>query len=175
MSAPTIRSASVSDCAALLEIYSYYVENTPITFELKTPSPEEFSQRIKEYSAAYPYIVCEIEGKILGYAYAHKHQQREANRFSAETTVYVAHGHLGRGLGSLLYSELIARLKELPIRNLYAAVCVPNPESEALHKSFGFHEAGLWSNVAYKLGQWRDLKWFELELCSGEEALLKQR
>lgn len=168
-----IRTAEVRDAAALLKIYSYYVENTPITFELILPSLKEFEDRIAEYSKSYPYLVCEVGGEIVGYAYAHMHQQREANKFSAETSVYLAKEQLHKGLGSILYQELISQLKKLPVRNLYAAVCVPNPASEALHERFGFHEAGHWHNVAYKLGKWRDLKWYELELCSGTEALSK--
>ncbi len=40
----TIRKATPDDTRRLLEIYSYYVENTAITFEYDVPSVDEFSR-----------------------------------------------------------------------------------------------------------------------------------
>ena len=37
-----IRTANENDAEELLKIYSYYVENTAITFEYEVPSVEEF-------------------------------------------------------------------------------------------------------------------------------------
>ena len=60
-----IRVAEEKDAATLLEIYSYYVEKTAITFEYETPSIEEFTQRIHDIKVKYPYIVAEEKGEIL--------------------------------------------------------------------------------------------------------------
>ena len=46
-----IRVAEEKDAATLLEIYSYYVEKTAITFEYETPSIEEFTHRIHDIKA----------------------------------------------------------------------------------------------------------------------------
>ena len=51
-----IRVAEERDAATLLEIYSYYVEKTAITFEYETPSIEEFTQRIHDIKVKYPYM-----------------------------------------------------------------------------------------------------------------------
>ena len=73
-----IRVAEERDAATLLEIYSYYVEKTAITFEYETPSIEEFTQRIHDIKVKYPYIVAEENGEILGYAYGSAFHPRAA-------------------------------------------------------------------------------------------------
>ena len=73
-----IRVAEEKDAATLLEIYSYYVEKTAITFEYETPSIEEFTHRIHDIKAKYPYIVAEEKGEILGYAYGSAFHPRAA-------------------------------------------------------------------------------------------------
>ena len=65
-----IRVAKREDAEELLKIYSYYVENTAITFEYDVPSVEEFRQRIVNISDRYPYIKAVDNGQIVGYAYA---------------------------------------------------------------------------------------------------------
>lgn len=73
-----IREVKLDDAKDLLEIYGYYVENTAITFETQIPSVEEFKERILAITAKYPYLVAEIDGKIVGYSYAHAYNVREA-------------------------------------------------------------------------------------------------
>ena len=67
-----IRVAEEREAAPLVEIYSYYVEKTEITFEYDTPSIEEFTQRIHDIKVKYPNIVAEEKGEILGYAYGRR-------------------------------------------------------------------------------------------------------
>lgn len=63
-----IRTAQISDAEELLAIYKPYIENTAITFEYNVPNVEEFANRIKTTLKKYPYIVAELNGKIVGYA-----------------------------------------------------------------------------------------------------------
>ena len=64
-----IRDVREDDIERLIEIYSYYVENTAVSYEYVTPSYEEFKRRVdgitKKYN--YPYLVCEMDGKVIGY------------------------------------------------------------------------------------------------------------
>ena len=84
-----IRIAKEDDAEELLKIYSYYVKNTPITFEQKVPSLEEFSNRIKETLINYPYLVAIVDGKIIGYIYASRFRTRESYICSAATSIYI--------------------------------------------------------------------------------------
>ena len=71
------RFAAPADSAALLAIYGQYLD-TPTTFECVLPSKEEFAGRITAFGGTYPYLVWEEDGRIRGYAYAHRQAERAA-------------------------------------------------------------------------------------------------
>lgn len=164
-----IRFAEERDAAALLAIYSQYL-TTPITFECKTPTAAEFAARIRDISAVYPYLVCEEEGRIIGYAYAHRQAERAAYQWNAELSVYLDRGAAGHGLGRKLYEVLLDLLRLQGIRTVYALVTVPNPRSEGLHCSLGFRHMGTQQSTGYKDGAWRDVAWFEKAIAPYDDA-----
>ena len=125
-----IRTAKTEDAESLLKIYSYYVENTAISFEYVTPSPEEFRKRISDTLKKYPYIVIEEDGLIKGYAYAGVFKGRAAYDHCCEVTIYVDRDSKGKGYGRLLYDALEKALKNQGMINLYA--CIGDPEVEDL-------------------------------------------
>ena len=126
-----IRLASPDDSSNLLKIYAQYI-NTPITFECTLPSTEAFAERIREIISFYPYLACEEDGKIIGYAYAHRHQAREAYDWNAELSVYVDAAFTSRGAGRRLYCALMEILKLQGIKTVYAGVTLPNIKGEGL-------------------------------------------
>lgn len=154
------RFATVEDAGKILEIYKPYVENTTITFEYDVPALEEFKNRIKNILTDYPYIVCEYENKILGYAYAHKVWMRAAYQWDAELSVYIDKEYMGNGLGKKLYKILIEILKLQNVVNVYGCVTYPNEKSDRLHESFGFKRVGIFENAGYKFGKWIGVTWF---------------
>ncbi len=161
----TIRFATPADSRELLKIYAQYM-TTPITFECDLPSEQEFSERIAFISGSYPYLACEEDGQIIGYAYAHRHMEREAYQWNAELSVYLDMKATSRGLGKLLYGVLISILALQEVRNVYGCVTLPNARSEALHKSLGFRTVGVYSNAGYKNGKWHDVGWFEKSIAA---------
>ena len=154
------RFATVEDAGKILEIYKPYVENTTITFEYDVPALEEFKNRIKNILTNYPYIVCEYENKILGYAYAHKVWMRAAYQWDAELSVYIDKEYMGNGLGKKLYKILIEILKLQNVVNVYGCVTYTNEKSDRLHESFGFKRVGIFENAGYKFGKWIGVTWF---------------
>ena len=156
-----LRPVRTEDAAALVEIYRPYVEVKTASLEYDTPTVEEFTRRIESISAEFPYIVCELDGEPVGYAYAHKYKERFGYRFCAELTVYVKEGCTGHKIGTRLYSALIELLGLMGYKNLYGIVTDPNPGSFALHKSFGFKETGREHFAGYKFGKWFDVVLFE--------------
>lgn len=166
-----IRMAAPEDGQELAEIYAQYLD-TPITFECVCPTAEEFSDRIRDISAQYPYLVCEEEGKAVGYAYAHRQMERAAYGWNAELSVYLERGAVSRGLGSRLYGALLELLKMQRVRNVYGGVTLPNEKSQRLHIGMGFRLLGVYHHTGYKCGAWHDVAWFEKELleCRGEPA-----
>ncbi len=159
-----IRFAAISDSPALLNIYSQYID-TPITFEYTLPTREEFAERIRTISQAYPYLVWEENGSIAGYAYGHKHKERETYQWNAELSIYLDRSHTSKGLGTKLYTALMEILKLQGVRTVYGFVTVPNEKSEGLHRSMGFCQSGLSRNTGYKCNAWHDVACFEKALA----------
>ncbi len=85
----TIRTAVQQDAKVLLEIYASYVKKTAISFEYDVPPVEEFARRISKVLQKYPYLVADVNGEPVGYAYAGPFKERAAYDWAVETTVYV--------------------------------------------------------------------------------------
>lgn len=163
-----IRRAGGDDAEAMLRIYAPIVEQTTTSFELVTPSVDEFRGRVERSVATHDWLVAEEDGVILGYAYGTPHRSRAAYRFSAETSVYVAEEARGRGLGSRLYERLFASLANRGYYQAFAGVTLPNPASEALHCKVGFRRIGQFPSIGFKYGNWHDVAWFYRPLRDGK-------
>ena len=164
----SIRLAKVDDAERLLEIYSYYVEKTAISFEWKVPTLANFRGRISRTLKNFPYLVAEFENKIIGYAYAHEFVGREAYKFSAELTIYLDKNFRRHGVGRKLYEELEKILRDVGIKNLYACVGwvdvadeFLNHDSANFHQSLGFKIVGKFTKCGYKFNRWYDMIWLE--------------
>mgnify|MGYP001511165343 CR=1 FL=1 len=149
-----IRFADPGDAAACLAVYAQYID-TSITFETVLPSEAEFSGRIRSYGAVYPWLIAEEDGRVLAYAYAHRAQERAAYGWNAELSVYVSRDAAGRGLGTKLYTVLLALLQKQGVRTAYGVVTMPNDASSALHQKLGFRTLGTYRNTGYKNGRSR--------------------
>lgn len=157
----TLRLAKPKDAARLVEIYRPYVENTTVSFEYQAPDTDEFRRRMCKFSEDFPYLVCECEGIVVGYAYAHQFKERYAYRFAAELSIYLDINFRGKGIGKKLYGALIELLCEMGYTNVYGLVTSENVESFAFHKHFGFSEVGRENLVGYKFGRWLDVIIYE--------------
>ena len=155
----------MEDAPEILAIYEPYIRKTTITFEYEVPTVEAFRQRMAGILGTYPYLVCEMDGKIAAYAYAHRFQERAAYQWNAELSVYLDRNHTGTGLGRRLYTALMALLRLQGVRTVYALVTLPNEKSEGLHRSMGFRLMGVQRSTGYKDGAWRDVAWFELPIA----------
>lgn len=166
------RMARLDDAPQLQRIYAPYVEDPDlvVSFETVAPDAREFERRIRSVSPEFPYLVCEEDGEILGYAYAHRCFERAAYRWCAETTVYVSRNARGRGVGTALYGALIELLATLGYRNLYAVVVSENVESCRFHENSGFRLIGVFERSGWKFGRWLDVSWYERSLNSFEDA-----
>ena len=159
-----IRQVTSKDVDAILAIYRQYID-TPITCECVLPTKRAFTQRVREITDTYPYLVCEFEGRIIGYAYAHRHMERKAYEWNAELSVYLDKRHTAKGLGKRLYTILIDVLRKQGVKTVIAGVTLPNPKSEGLHQSFGFQTVGVYHNTAFKNGHWYDVAWLEKQIA----------
>lgn len=161
--APQIRLAQIDDASQLQAIYAPYCD-TPISFEAEPPTIDEFRGRIEKIIEQYPWLVLQSSGEILGYAYAARHRERAAYRWSVDATVYVKPGQHRRGVGRALYASLFAILPLQGYLNAYAGVTLPNPASVGLHLAMGFQPVGVYRQVGFKMGRWHDVAWYHLPL-----------
>ena len=161
----SIREAREQDVPAMLEIYDEFVKNTAVSFEYVTPSKEEFTQRLQEHIAVYPWLVWEEKGKVLGYAYAGRAFERAAYSWNAEISCYLAKQIRGKGIGRQLYDRIESILREQGIRKVFAVVTSANEPSIEFHKALGYKEAARFCDVGYKLGAWYDVIWLEKQLA----------
>jgi phosphinothricin acetyltransferase len=160
----SFRLAVPEDAAQMLDIYSRYVTETAVTFEYDVPTVTEFENRIRKISERFPWIVCETDGRIVGYAYASEYRERAAFRWSCELSVYVADVFQGHGIGKVLYRVLLDVLRLQGYRTAVACVTYPNAVSDAFHRGLGFEYTGIFPNVGYKLGRWWGVSWYQFAL-----------
>ena len=163
-----IRSATTADTARLLEIYSWYVENTAVTYEYESPSMDEFGRRISNTLERYPYFVLENDNIIQGYAYAGSFHSRAAYSRCCELSIYLDHNAKGHGYGRKLYEALEEKLREMGFLNLYACIADPMTEdeyltrnSEQFHTHMGFTKIGTFHRCGWKFGRWYNMIYME--------------
>jgi L-amino acid N-acyltransferase YncA len=160
-----IRMAGVGDAAAIAAIYRRYVTEAVTSFEVTPPSTAEMARRIETVLALAPWLVAlDDAGAPIGYAYASRHAERAAYRWSVDVTVYVREGDHRRGVGRALYGALFPLLRLQGFYVAHAGVTLPNAASVGLHESFGFRPVGVYRAVGWKLGAWRDVGWWQLPL-----------
>ena len=164
----SIRPVTPADAARLAAIYRPYVESTAITFEYVPPTPEQMEARIRTLTKAWPWLVWEEEGRVLGYAFAAPAFEKTAYAWCADVTIYLSQEARGRGLGKILYTALERQLQAGGWQILYALVTRSNQASMAFHASMGYRQVGLLARSGWKLGRWHDVCWLEKRI--GDEA-----
>lgn len=162
-----VREAQDSDVPAILEIYNPYITRTAVSFEEEPVTEPEIRRRIEEVqSYALPWLCAELDGRLAGYAYATRWRERSAYRFTAETTIYLAEGFLGRGIGNRLYSALLDRVHAAGMHQVMAVITLPNPASVRLHEKLGYVKVAHFSQVGYKFDRWLDVGYWQLAIST---------
>ena len=156
-----IRLATADDSEEILKIYAPYIAETTISFETEVPSVNEFRKRIENITRQYPFLIYEVGGKTVGYAYASKHRERAAYAYNVDVSVYVMPEYHGSGIAYKLYDCLFTLLAEMGYINAYAGCTVPNTKSVKFHEKFGFKIIGTLHKTGYKFGKWHDVVWLE--------------
>jgi L-amino acid N-acyltransferase YncA len=168
MSSIAIRDADAQrDAPACALIYAPHVQSSATSFEEQPPVVNEIAERIARTSETHPWLVAEDADVVVGYAYACPHRTRPAYRWSADVSVYVADGYRGQGIGRSLYEALFERLRDQRYRMACAGITLPNEASVALHEQLGFVPVGVFREIGWKAGAWRDVGWWQLDLASG--------
>jgi L-amino acid N-acyltransferase YncA len=166
-----LRLVSPDDAAQIAAIYAPFCQETAVSFEAEAPDERTMRERICAVADRYPWLVAVSErSEILGYAYATKHRERAAYRWSVDFAVYLAPSAKGRGIGTELYNALVAICRLLGYHRAFAGIALPNDASVRLHEKVGFHPIGVYQRVGYKLGKWHDVGWWGLNLLPEDDS-----
>jgi phosphinothricin acetyltransferase len=164
----TIRAATPDDAEAIAAIYGPIVRDTTISFEWEPPTVEEMRARIEKTLATYPWLIALDEAnEVAGYVYAGRHRDPPSYQWSVNTSAYVRSDVRGKGVGKRLYTALIGQLVELGYFRAFAGIALPNVASIALHEGVGFKALGIYEQVGFKHGAWRDVGWWQMSLQEG--------
>lgn len=160
-----IRDALETDSTEIAEIYNHYIQNTVITFEERSVDAAEIAARIRKVqSTGYAWLVALNNGRVIGYAYSSKWNERAAYKNTAEVSIYLAHGATKSGWGTKLYGELFSRLRNDSMHIAIGGITMPNPGSVALHEKFGMEKVAHFKQVGYKFDQWLDVSYWQVQL-----------
>jgi phosphinothricin acetyltransferase len=173
--AATIRPAADADLPAVQAIYAHHVLHGSASFETVPPDLAEMTRRHADITRrGMPYLVADVGGEVLGYAYAGPYRPRAAYRFTLEDSVYVAEGAAGRGVGRRLLDRLIADATALGYRQMLAVIGDSgNLGSIVLHQRAGFTHLGTLQSVGFKFGRWLDVVLMQRALGAGDAELPK--
>jgi phosphinothricin acetyltransferase len=168
---PLIRPVTTADLPAVRAIYADAVLTGCASFEIDPPDAAEMASRLaKIRDAGLPWFVAEIDGRVLGYAYAGVYRPRPAYRFTVENSVYFDPTAKGRGLGRALLAALIEATTALGYRQMLAVIGdSANAASIGLHTALGFEPAGVFRSVGWKHGRWLDSVLMQRALGDGDE------
>lgn len=158
------RKATLNDVEAITNIYNYYVENKMPTFDENPVTENFFKKKISTHSDKFPWLVYELNNTVIGYAYTSPWKSRFGYRFTAEISIYLHPNNTEKGIGSLLYKELIKLLKEKGFNSIIGGITLPNPPCVKLHEKFGFKKVTQFKQVGIKFNKWADVGYWQLLL-----------
>jgi L-amino acid N-acyltransferase YncA len=166
---PLIRPSTAADLPAITAIYGWNVLHGTGTFELDAPDEAEMTRRRDDVlSKGLPWLVVEVDGRVLGYAYANHFRPRRAYRFCVEDSVYLADDAKGKGLGRLLLAELLGRCEAAGSRQMLAVIGdTQNRGSIGVHRTLGFEHVGVMKASGWKFDRWLDVVIMQKSLGQG--------
>ena len=153
-----IRRALPADLPAVAAIYGREAREGHATFDVEPRPIALWEDKLADDDH---FLVAEHDGEVVGYATSGPFRPKPAYARTRESTVYVAPGQQGRGVGRALYDALLRLLAADGVHLVVAAVALPNPASLALHRACGFEEVGVMREVGHKHGRWIDVAWLQ--------------
>lgn len=164
-----IRQAEKEDMMEIMQIYAYYVKNSVATFAYDVMCVKELMEQWESTHNTYPYLVCEVDGNITGYMYAHRYKEKEAYQWNVELSIYVHPTCTKQHIGTQLMEVMISILRMQHLQTVYSCITIPNEGSIALHRRFGFTCIGEFHQAGYKFDRWLDVVWMEKKLQKEHE------
>jgi phosphinothricin acetyltransferase len=168
VTAVEIRNAAPSDVPEMNVIYNRYIVGSHVSFDTE-PWTDAQRQAWFEHRSTegYPVMVAVRAGSVIGAAWSGPWRDKAAYRSTAETTIVLAPGAFGEGIGTSLYTALLEELRTRGFAVAIGVVALPNDASVALHRKLGYREVGVLEGVGLKDGKRHSTMLLELQLDAG--------
>lgn len=159
-----IRKAEIKDIEELLAIYNYEVVNGTATFDTRERTLDEWKEWFSLHNVGnHPLIVCEDNGKVLGYASLSRYREKDAYDATVELSVYVAPQSRGMGIGTRLMNEILDMAKkDESIHCVVSVITGGNEKSVRLHEKLGFTYSGTIHECGVKFGEYVSIVNYEM-------------
>ena len=147
------------DIKKILVIYNYHIKNGLGNFEEKEVDYDIFFKFVKKIeNLDLPFVVCEHNKDIIGFAYLNSFRNKSGYRFTFENSIYVDNKFTGKGVGSKLLENLLKVSEKYDkIKTIIAIIGDRNNKSSIkIHKKNGFNYIGTLKKVGFKNGNWVD-------------------
>ena len=166
----TLRSTEPRDLPAITAIYGHHVRTGLASFETSAPDEAEMRRRYDSIRAkGFPYLTAELDGRVVGYAYASLYRERPAYRFALEDSLYVHPDFMGKGIGRMLLTQLIADCEAVGCRQLIAVIGdSANSPSIGIHAALGFAMVGTFRSIGWKQERWLDTVLMQRTIGAGD-------
>ncbi len=159
-----IRDFEPRDVPPANALTNHFIHHSTIHWGYQQSTDEQFREYWHKGRQKHPWLIAELDDRFAGYAKASPWRDRDAYRFTAETTVYVAPDAHRRGVGRSLMQALLDRLRAQGFHHAVAGIALPNDASIGLHEALGFTKVGVFHQVGRKFDQWWDAGFWELRL-----------
>ena len=165
-----IRPSQDADLPAITAIYAHHVLHGTGTFETTPPTEADMASRRSDVlGKGLPWLVAEVDGAVVGFAYGNWFKPRAAYRYSVEDSIYLAPHQQGKGLGRALMAELLAQLERAGVRRVMAVIGdSANAGSVGLHRALGFEPVGTVPSCGWKFNRWLDIVLMQRALGAGD-------
>ncbi|WP_414940004.1 helix-turn-helix domain-containing GNAT family N-acetyltransferase [Amycolatopsis sp. cmx-11-51] len=152
-----VRAAAEDDWAAVRRIYGEAIATGLATFETEVPGKRTLDRNwLPEHR-----WVAELDGEVVGWAAASPVSDRQCDQGVAETSVQVAEGHRGRGVGKALVHRQVTEADSAGLWTLQASVITENRGGIALLHSAGYRTVGVRERVGRLEDVWHDTVFLE--------------
>jgi L-amino acid N-acyltransferase YncA/DNA-binding transcriptional ArsR family regulator len=148
----TVRALESDDWPAVRRIYGEGIATGVATFEATVPSRASLDARWLPHHR----WVAERDGEVVGFTALSPVSARECYRGVAESSIYVAEGHRGQGIGKALIRQQVVAADEAGLWTLQTAIFTENRASIALHHQAGYRTVGVRERIAQLNGAWHD-------------------
>ena len=158
-----IRTVADGDWEAVTAIFNHFVAESFAAY-MERSVDEGFFRMHHEANPHDPFLVTEVEGRLLGFAYLSPFHAADTMRCTATVTYYIHPDFTGKMIGSAFLECLLKAGEEIEVTNILAHVSSRNTGSIHFHVKNGFVECGRFRSVGVKNGRPYDMVWLQKQL-----------